>query len=288
MEEREFKEFCEFLDSQTFIVHDMLLVDKENFNLYFKKFYNYMKQGFEDPLVRKHLVKYKFTSNDKEPVRQMEIRHLIINMIFWRPFISMDRVEELGPAHIVDCSNLTSAYVKTYIDEMIIDPYRKLYSNKHLNHIIESLIHRLSKISLDFNTIMAMSINIESFLHVAEQNPRFNQIIRTKLKPGMQPKDIETLQHNLMVEGIDILKNTPNCLQPMLRAGAGIKDKQLSEFAFIGGLKPDVNGNTIPIPNNSNFLIGGLNNLSNYYVDAQAGRKSVILNKTSIKYSACA
>jgi hypothetical protein len=288
MNDQEYQEFCDFLDPQVFIVHDMLMVDKENYKLYFKKFYNYMKQGFEEEKVRKHMVKYKFTSDPKEPVREMEIRHLIINMIFWRPFIKMDRVEELNPVHIADCSNMTTAYVKNYIDTLIIDPYRKLYSNKKLNHIVESLIYQLSKISLDFNTIMAMSINIESFLDVAEHNPRFNQIIRTKLKPGMQPKDIETLQHNLMVEGIDILKNTPNCLQPMLRAGAGIKDKQLSEFAFIGGLKPDVNGNTIPIPNNSNFLVGGLNNLPNYYVDAQAGRKSVILNKTSINYSACA
>ena len=137
-----------------------------------------------------------------------------------------------------------------------------------------------NKISQDFNTIMGNSICIESFIQLSKRNPRFNEIIRTKLTPGMQPKDIEKLQHELTAEEIEILSKEPNCLRPMLHAGAGIKDKQLAEFSITGGLKPDVNGNTIPIPIDSNFLVGGLNNVTNYYVDSQAGRKSVILNKT--------
>ena len=278
----EYKQFCEFLDSQVFSVHDQLLVDKENYKMYFKKFYNYMKAGFELPEVRKHPIKFRFSSDEHETFREMEIRHMIINMIFWRSFINIDKVEEVGPQHIIDGYQVTGSFVKSWINDNIITPYRAHYSNKKLNRIVERIIYNLSKISQDFNTIMGMGFNIKSFIDVAKVNPRFNEIIHTKLEPGMQPNEIEALQFSLMNEEIQILKNTPNCLQPMLRTGVGIKDKQLAEFSITGGLKPDVYGNTIPIPINTNFLVGGLNNVKNYYVDSQAGRKSVILNKTSM------
>lgn len=280
--ELDFEEFKTFLDSQVFSVHDMLLADEDNFNMYFDKFYTYMKQGFEREEVRTYPIKFRFTSNEAEPIKTMQIRHMIINMIYWLPFIKMGRVEELNSSHILDPAQLTNSYTENWINTLIIDPYRKFYSNKKMNRIVERILYMSGKISNDFNTIMAMSINTESFIKLAEEDERVNQIIRTKLTPGMQPKDIEEVQHNLMEEFISILKKKDNCLKPILNAGAGIKDKQLSEFAIIGGLKPDVNGNTIPIPINSNFLVNGLNTVGNYYVDSQAGRKSVILNKTSI------
>lgn len=281
--EIDYDEFCRFLDSQVFLIHDMLLADIENYEMYFSKFYDYMKQGFERPEVRKHPIKFKFTDNPKEPVREMEIRHMIVNMIHWRPFIVMDKVEDLGPQHIMDCYNFTPKYAENWINSYIIDPYRKEFSNAKMNMICERIVADSVRISNDFNLIMAMGMNLESFIWIDKKNPRVHEIFNTKLEKGLQPKEIERTQHNLMNELIDILKKEPDmCLFPMLHAGAGIKDKQLSEFAITGGLKPDINGNTLPEPINSNFLIGGLNNVTNYYIDAQAGRKSIILNKSSI------
>lgn len=284
--ELDYTEFTEFLGSQIFTVQDMLLVDEESYSMYFKKFYTYMKQGFEQKEVRTYPVKFKFTSNDAELVRSMQIRHLIINMIFWHPFLRMDRVTELNSAHIVDCSHLTGSYINDWVNTYIIDPYRKMYSNKKMNRMIAELFEKLAKISNDFNDIMGMSINMKSFIDLSNECEEFDDLIRTKLDPNMQPRDIEIFQHEKMNQLIHIMKTHKNCLQPMLLSGVGIKDKQLSEFACTGGLKPDVNGNTIPIPITSNFLIHGLNTVSNYYIDSQAGRKSIILNKTSINYVA--
>ena len=278
-----YEEFCNFLDSQVFLVHDMLLADIENYEMYFKKFYDYMKQGFERPEVRKHPIQFKFRDDPKEPVRTMEIRHMICNMIHWRPFIVMDRVEDLGPQHIMDCKNFTQKYRDDWINTFIIDPYRKEFSNSQMNIICERITADSVRISNDFNVIMGMTMNIESFIDISVKNPRVDQIFRTKLPEGLQPKEIEKINDELRTELINIFKQSPDmCLFPMLHAGTGIKDKQLSEFCINGGLKPDINGNTLPEPINSNFLIGGLNNVTNYYIDAQAGRKSIILNKSSI------
>ena len=76
-----YKEFCNFLDSQVFLVHDMLLADKENYKMYFKKFYDYMKQGFERPEVRKHPIKFKFTDNPR-----------ILRVSFFGPFYGDYRI----------------------------------------------------------------------------------------------------------------------------------------------------------------------------------------------------
>ena len=280
----DFEEFHNFLNSRVFLVHDMLLVDKENYKMYFKKFYNYLKQGFEKEEVRTYPVKFKFTDNPAEPVKILQLRHMIVNMIFWRVFLKLDKVGDLNSCHIIDCTNpVTPKVIKYYFDTYVIDPYQKLVSNRKMNRVAAKMIYDYSKISQDFGTIMAITINTESFIHLAERNPRFNEMIRHQLEPGLQPKEIEEYQHNLMVEMIDIMSHDKEfCLQPILMSGSGIKDKQLVEFAGVGGLKPDVNGNTIPIPITNNFLINGLNTVRNYYVDAQSGRKSVILNKTSM------
>ena len=59
--ELDYEEFHNFLDSRVFEIHNMLLVDKESYKLYFTKFYNYLKQGFEKEEVRTYPVRFKFT-----------------------------------------------------------------------------------------------------------------------------------------------------------------------------------------------------------------------------------
>ena len=69
-------------------------------------------------------------------------------------------------------------------------------------------------------------------------------------------------------------------MKPFLVTGAGINTGQLQEFAISGGLKPDVEGNVIPVPINSNYISGGLNSINNFYIDGQAGPKALIMNST--------
>ena len=91
----------------------------------------------------------------------------------------------------------------------------------------------------------------------------------------MQPKEIEDLLSSSKKEFLDIIINDEeNHLKPFLVTGAGINTGQLQEFAISGGLKPDVEGNVIPVPINSNYISGGLNSINNFYIDGQAGPKA--------------
>jgi len=267
------------VSNKLFIVSE-ILENKDTFNRTHEMIYDYLKQGFEHEALRKCPVHFKFFDRDGEIIHTLQIRHFLTNLIFWEPIMRLKAVEHIDSSYIIDPTQLTSDLIKSYIDDKIVIPFRRHVNNVKLNKALHDLIFNLSRISTDFNILLGLSINMETFIDVANKNPRFNEIIRTKIPDGMQPKDIENMLDGLMNEQISILCQEDNFLKPILLSGTGIKHKQLSEFAINGGLKPDLDGNTIPTPINSNFIVGGLNNITNYYIDSLGGRKSVIMNKT--------
>lgn len=262
--------------SNTLVDVSKKMDDKKKYRKFLEKVYDDLKAGFEFKELRECPVYYKFHEEDE--IKTMQLRHFLTNLMFWEPMITLD-ITELNDDFIVDCTKISSGYIKSYIDNKIVIPYKNRIENKRMNIIIHDVIHNLGRISLDFNTILGLTINIESFINLSKKNPRFNKIIRTQIPDNMQPSEIENTLNSLMHEQISILREEDNVLKPMLRAGSGIKDKQLSEFAINGGLKPDLTGKTIPIPINSNFIVGGLSKISHYYVDSIGGRKALIMNK---------
>lgn len=254
--------------------------NKKHFKEFIIKIFNQLCEGFEEKELRECPVYFRF--KESGPIYALQLRHFLTNIIFWEPLIVLDAVNHLDESFIVDCRQISSKYIKSYIDEKIVIPYRIKISNKKLNIIIHDLIFNLSRISTEFNPILGLSMNVESFIDVANRNERFNEIIHTKVDPNWQPSEIEEHLHKLMNEEIEILKTEDNVLQPILNSKTGVKDKQLSEFSINVGLKPDISGDTIPIPINSNLLVGGLNTVSGYYIDSLGGRKSLIMNKSKM------
>lgn len=256
---------------------------KKTYNQLIEKFYDYAKQGFEYRELRTAMVPFKFFKDiDDQYVYTLELRHFITNLIMWSGLVKLDRFNDITPEHIMDCTKLNGGYIKNYIDKFIIIPYRSAtdVSNKRLNGVCHDIIHRLSIISTDFNIILGLSINIEVFIEMAEKFPEFNDIIRTSIDEDMQPNEIEAFIEKRTEDAIKILKDNDNMLQPIFRSGTGIKAGQFGEFAVNGGLKPDDDGNTIPIPINTNFIVGGLHTPSQYYIDSIGGRKALIMAKS--------
>ncbi len=261
-----------------------IISDYDEFKSMYGHIYYILEEGFEIENIRRFPVKVTFNKDSKHFI-EMEIRHLLINMIFLRAFVELEVDVELDDSYLFDARQISNKSIKKYIDEKIIIPFREEFTDTEdrfmeLNSVLHDILYRLNKIPKDFNNLMGITLNLEnSFIKVANENPRFNELIRTKIPEDMQPKDIENYLNDLMKEEIEILKSTDNCFQPMLLSGEGIKDQQLREFSISGGLKSDLLGNTIPIPINSNFIVGGFGNITNYYIDAGASRKSLIANK---------
>lgn len=267
------------LSNEVFII-EKVVEEKEDYKNTVETYYDYIKQGFELKELRTCPVYFKFFDKEDERIHTLELRHFVTNLMFWEPMVRLGVYEHINESYIIDCTQLSSGTIKGYIDEKIILPFRTSIGNRKVNKVLHDMIFNLSRISTDFNTILGLSMNVETFMDVANRNPRFNEIIRTKIDDDMQPNEIEAYLETLTQEQMGILMVEDNFLRPILRAGTGIKSGQFKEFAVNGGLKPDLDGKTIPIPVNSNFVVGGLNNITNYYIDSLGGRKSVIMNKT--------
>jgi hypothetical protein len=266
--------------SNNVIVIEELAKDDKSYRESIEKYYDYIKQGFEHKELRTCPVHFRFFDRENEMIHTLQLRHFVTNMMFWEPIVRMEVYEVIDASYIVDCTRLSNRLIKDYIDEKIVLPFRTSIGNRKLNKVIHDMIFNLGRISTDFNIILGMSMNVETFIDMANKNEEFNQIIRTKIDDSMQPSEIESYLTARTERQMEILMEEDNFLKPILRSGTGIKSGQFKEFAVNAGLKPDLDGNTIPIAVNSNFVVGGLGNVTNYYIDSLGGRKSIIMNKT--------
>ena len=180
-----------------------ILADSEEFKRMYGHIYYILGEGFEIEKIRKFKVKVTF---DKSSGRyhEVEIRHLLINMIFLRAFVELEVDVKLDDSYAFDAYNISNKTIKKYIDEKIIIPFKDQFTDSEgrfmeLNIVLHDIIYRLNKIPKDFNDIMGITLNLEnSFIKVAKENPRFNELIRTKIPEDMQPKDIENYLDDLM------------------------------------------------------------------------------------------
>jgi len=286
-----YQQYDEYLNHTLFIVHD-ICESKKTFKKTLRELYGFLKlgvefpelqkrMGFESPEVRKHILYYKFTKDEAKP-RTMQIRHFIINLMLWSAFIRYERVDELNASQIYDCSNVTKKNLNGYINEHLIAPYRSTIDARTISKALDDCIYMLSMIYIDFALMMGLTMDMETFIDLRNRSERFNELLNTKPEEGMQPKEIEEMISGRLQEYLDIVINQDktNNLRPFLVTGAGINTGQLAQFSIMDGLKPDIEGNVNPTPIDSNFIKGGLNSISNFYIDGQAGCKPLILNKT--------
>lgn len=243
-----------------------------------EKYYELITQGFEFKDFREHLIHFRFVPEGT--IHSMQFRHFVTNLLFWGGIVRID-ASELDERHLIDCTTISNKTIEKYINTLLI-PHRNTVDHSDLNVYIHDIVHNLGRISRDFNELLAISMNVEIFIDLANRYPRFDEILHTKLPENMQPKEIETLLGELTQEQMSIIRNDPqyNHLKPIMLSSGSIKPGQFKEFSINSGLKPDLTGSTIPIPVNTNFITGGLNTVASYYIDSLAGRKSLIMNKT--------
>lgn len=246
-----------------------------------EKYYQYITEGFEYKWFREHPIHFRF---EKEGIiHTMQFRHFVTNLVFWSGIVRIDS-ETLSEDHIVDCTQISTKLIRNFINEKMLLPYRKDIETSKLNTYIHDMVYDLSMISNDFNDILAISMNAEMFIDLAERYPRFKEIMRTQMPEDMQISDSEEMLDALAKEHMDIIRNDDqyNHLKPILRSSGSIRQGQYREFAVNRGPKPDISGVTMPIMSQTNYLVGGLNTVSSLFTEGLAGRKSPIMNKVKM------
>lgn len=263
---------------------EYFMATEEIYEDFFEKLYAIIKGCIEKKECREYPVKFKFYNDDKNTY-EMQLRHFIINLILWEPFVHVNSIKFLNDRYIMDGTKIIveEQYDLDYwINTKIITVLRN-YNVKEItiNKSISKVCNRLRNISLDFSLIMNLNFSYFTFIEMYQKNPRIKEIMECTFDETMQPRDIEITIDKYLQEELEIYMNDPgNPIGTILRSGTGIKHKQFAEFTIAQGLKPSLDGVIMPVPIENSTLIRGLDRPSYVYIDASAARKSLILNKT--------
>ena len=258
---------------------DDILVDDDTYNNMRSCILNLVRGSFTIRACREYPIKFKFNKKDKEEY-QLELRDFLINLILFEPFIELYGLNVLNKSYIFDCKT-GIPNIENYINNKIILTLKDYQvKNTYLNIRISNVIYNLRMISVDFSQILGLNFNIFTFADMYSSNTEIRDIMETKFDESLQPYEIEAQLKELQNREMQIYKDLPdNELGAILRSATGVKPKQFTEFTIAGGLKPTIDGYTIPEVIQNSILIGGLDRPSYFYIDAGGANKSLIMNK---------
>ena len=262
------------------IIEDVLESNK-TFQLIFQELVDIMKYGFEKGEVRKRIIHYKFRKDEKE-IRSMQLNHLISNLIFWHPLIEVDKIELLDESWIFDFSTFNTKTLMNYINEKLLPIYDTDFASK--NVMVDEVYYYITSISHAFCLLMGMGISLYDLHQLEERDPEVSHLMRDPVDQSLEPYEAEEELNRRNKRLISKLVNDPlnNDYKPFFASGTGLKEAQFREYIVRIGFKSDINGNTVPIFIDNNFLLHGLSKPSYLYLNALSGRKSLILSKLSM------
>jgi hypothetical protein len=197
-----------------------------------------------------------------------------------RPFVTNNIVispEMLFTSEVIDKNSIDSHMNK------LIQVFKD-YDHDLMNNELELIIEELYNNSSYFTVMSGITISLYSIIEELRKNPELRELINLKIPDNMQFNEVDTFIEGKIQKLIKILSNPDNIFSNYLISKTGINIKQLAEVCLIIGFKPDLKGNIIEEPIETNYL-RGLNSIQQYYIDCLGCRKSLITNFKKVKES---
>ena len=257
---------------------DNYMTDYDTYKEFRIKLMNILKGCFPIKQCREYPIRFKFYQKDEEE-HVLEFRHFCVNVILWNPFVELYGLKVLNKSFIMDCKDIPN--INDYINYKLITILRDYHvKSTTINYSISYVLYNLRMISVDFSVILGLNFSILTFMDMYNNNEEIRNIMEVQFANNMQPHEIEQELQELQDREIDIYKSIEdNPIGVILRAKTGVKTKQFAEFTISEGLKPSLEGVTIPIPIENSTILKGLDRPSYLYLDASGARKSLIMNK---------
>ena len=246
--------------------------------------------NFKENFFKKH-IKFGDMQNKKQKVkfiygtkeRNFSIRRFYINLIFLRiHFINDNDIcfKILEEDFFDENINEKSIYNRlNYLKEKFFEIEIEVLKSEICN-ILEDLIH----LSSQTNKFEGKSLNLYSLVQLAIRNPEFYELTHFKLDENNSVEANEVIMKDGLKRLLNIMKTEDSCVQSMIAATGGLKEKQVRECFMNVGYKPSLFGDIIETPVNSNYL-RGVKNEFQYAINAEATRKAMILNYKYVKKS---
>lgn len=246
----------------------------DDYNNFRMKLLNVVRGCYPIKKCREYPIRFKFYAKDKKEYT-LQLRHFYINVVLWNPFVELHGLDVLDESFILDCEN-NIPNIDDYINYKLIMTLRDYHvKSTTVNNSISHVLYNLRLISIDFSIILGLNFSAKTFLDMYEKNEEIRDIMEVHFAKNLQPHEIEQELQELQDREIDIYKaEHDNPIGVILRAKTGVKTKQFAEFTISEGLKPSLDGVTIPLPIENSTLLKGLDRPSYLYLDALGSRKS--------------
>ena len=250
-------------------------INKGNINQHFQACINILKDGIETKEVQSMMIHVIFV--DKKDV-YLSIFDYIINLMMWQLCTGIDA--PIKSIHLAFFENITKKEIKTYIDNIFVDKYRRYIDFFDMNRIIDDVIGKFRDLR-QFQMYLANTLNLEDTIELMEKYPEFRDTLHfdTENIPLDDIKDKGMEAANLQIKYI---KNSNHCLRDSFRTGEAISPKQYKEVAVNIGTKPDGQGSVFPRPINHSFMNGGLSSPIEICIESSVARIAQILQKTNV------
>lgn len=252
-----------------------VMKSKKTWKEEFESLYDYFKESIgEDNECFKKTVNVRLMDGS---LVEMGLNNYLTNLIMWRPAIKFKIPITLDM--IFETSNIKAGNISDYINNKYVRPLRNFVDLEDLNTEPAAVIEYAKRIEEDFGLIMGLSFNVMTLDKLRRDNERINDIFNTKIPDGLQSAEIEEYGLKKRKELISILSESDTAFKPFLNSGAAFKEGQFQELLAVVGNKPDLDGNTMPVPINTNLGVQGLKTPGDYLLDAKGGRKALVFNK---------
>jgi len=270
--------FADFAKNKQ-MIFDVRTLNINNYDAHYTGILNLMKDTIETEYMTDYMITLKF---DEDKYCKMSIPDLWMNLIMWYIIVKTNRVIKPKYIFFEDC--ITKKNIKEYIDNYLIDEYTTSIDIIDLNNIIDDCLHKLLDIN-EFSMFLANTINLEDFVILMNEDPRFNECIHANIGKDVPLDEIKNVGMDYTMEAVERIKQSKHGLASFFRAQEGINTKQFKEFGINIGTKPDGMGGIFPTVVNTNFLIGGVNDLLSYHIESHSGRLAQIIVEDNVSDS---
>ena len=270
--DEELKEYVQPL----YIIEDEM-GSKERYKYFMEKMKKLNRATFPHTLS-KYPIKFKFYRND-EKTYEMQLRHFIIELFIWQPYLSLVDCRILDDSCIFDCKKMIG--INDFLSTKIIRDLSKYnINNIKINKDISEINSNLLELAGDFALPLGLSITVKEFSDIYNRNDNIRRIMTSEFKENAQPAEMEEQMSSEQTELIQRLKNEEKgtTVSIMVNVPGCVKHKQLYEFMGKQGLKSDLNNRTFTKGNSNSILIGGMERPSDAYREATGSRKSQVQN----------
>lgn len=262
------------------LVLDEVLQNKTTWYATYQNLWDLMKYGFDVEDIRRRIIHFKIHETDKK-VQSLQLNHFISNMILWYAFAATDSCDIMDETFIFNFVEKSIEDVNNFIDTKYVREIQ--FDADTLSAIIDEMVFHITTVAKYASILAGVGLSVLNIHKTSKKFPEMNEIMYGKPPANMQPHEIEEYFRTRAERLRDIICQSDCDLAPIFKAGKIMSMGQFQEVMVGIGMKPDLNGHTIPYPIYSNIFVDGLVTPSDFLINAQAARKAGIDSKNNIK-----